>query len=710
MNKYKDQPTIDYKSLKCSFIGPPRVGKTTTRKRLMEEIVNLSISGDTASESTQLQKPITVQVYEKSDIAPAVLGSSQWKMDDLLGEMQLLLQHIQREQEVPKKENPVRSSDGAQDDPKPAKMPTSTPPAVRNVPQAKQKLLKKVKVKVVKFFSRRHREGGAQKNAGERSEDRPQLLTFDYVEKVMKEVLEKRGLKDIQEMEETITAYIMDFGGQPEFQDVLPIVLRGAALHLVFFNASLGLNDPVHIKFCPQKGSADSCIEYDTKYTMSEILFQILSSLYSLSKTVGNVTLPSGEALPRFTPTAVLIGTHIDLNTSVDEVSATLKELFQDTEFWKKDFLRTPTSCNTVFQPLDNKNGTKDEIEGLQKFIKELILQRLESTPMPQSWLLFHIVLRHCYEEDGWCTMEQCIALAAQCNIPVQDVEPILEYIHHHIGNVLHYADVPDLRDKVFCEPNKLLEAINRVIILSFVGDPNHPNLAQEIRKTGEVPGELLREIEAKAVGFSSITNKEVIILLKHYKTITEILGKGKIFVPCLLQPDTSIELASHDELKDVNPPPLLIQFEGGYIPVSVFSGLAVELMSRHDWILKKEHRFQNHLTFVSSSCSIELIGHFHFVEVRVCKAIEDLASDCPSRQECCLVRESFEASIADVLSSYEHTKETSFALGFYCPCHPSPESRPHFCKFIPNTKMICSKTESIHSLGDRAIWLREVC
>ena len=135
---------------------------------------------------------------------------------------------------------------------------------------------------------------------------------------------------------------------------------------------------------------------------------------------------------------------------------------------------------------------------------------------------------------------------------------------------------------------------------------------------------------------------------------------------------------------------------------------LAVELMSQHDWILKKECHFQNHLTFVSSFCSIEMIGHFHFLEVRVRKETEDL--DCPTRQECCLVKESFELSIADVLSSYEHTKGTSFALGFYCPCPPSAESRPHFCKFIPNTQMICSKTESFHSLGNRAISFREVC
>ena len=690
MSKYKDQPTINHKSLKCSFIGPPRVGKTTTKMRLMEEIVNIATSGLTTSESTQLQKPITVKMYEKSDIAPAVLGVSQWKKSDWLGEMQLLLHQIEKHQGDLKPEHPIHS---IQDDPRQARKPIPPPVSYEKGSRAKQKP---------------QQNGGAQKDAGGQKHDVPKLLTFDYLEKMMKEFLEERGLKDIEDMEDTVTAYIMDFGGQPEFQDVMSIVLRGPALHLVFFNASLGLNEPVHVKFCPQKESADSCIEYDTKYTMCQMLFQILSSLYCLSKSLGNITLPSGESLPHFKPTAVLIGTHTDQKMSVEDVSATLEEIFQDTEFWDEDFLHTPTSCNAVFYPLDNQNGTKEEIQGLQEFIRQLILQRLTSTPMPKSWLFFHIALRHCYEGAGWCSMKQCVSLAAQCNIPVQDVEPILAYIHHNIGTVLHYADVPDLRDKVFCEPNKLLEAINRVIILSFVGDPSHPHLAKKIRNTGEVPGKLLREIEAKAMGSSSITNKEAISLLKHFKTITEIPGEDNLFLPCLLKPDTAMKVASHDHLKEVNPLPLLAQFDGGYIPVGVFSGLAVELMSHHKWVLKTKARFQNHLTFVSrASCSVELIGHFHFLELRITEKTGDQGS--PSIQECCSsVRKRFEESTTRVLKSYEHTKETSFALGFYCPCSPSGE--PHFCKFISYTQMICSKTGKIHPLENRDIWFKEVC
>ena len=86
--KYQDQPTINYKPLKCIFIDPPQVRKTTRWVQVMEEIVNISSFDHTASESAQLHKSVTIQVYEKSDIVPTVLRTSQWKKHDLLGRMQ----------------------------------------------------------------------------------------------------------------------------------------------------------------------------------------------------------------------------------------------------------------------------------------------------------------------------------------------------------------------------------------------------------------------------------------------------------------------------------------------------------------------------------------------------------------------------------------------------------------------------------------------
>ena len=686
MAKYQDQPTINYKSLKFTFIGPPEVGKTTTRKRLTEEVINLSSSPQAATESTQLQKPLTVQMNEKSAIAPLHVGSLQWKESDRLGEMQLLLHHIQ------KKEYHSHQISLEHSHPMPESQDSSQLVATKmEDPQGKEE-------KRLKVWSATGRD------------DHLQPLSSEYVEKMVREFLEQRKLTDIEQLEETVIAYFMDFGGQPEFQEILPLLLRGPALHLVFFNAFLSLNEPVHVRFRSQMSSGNPCIEYNTTYTACEMLFQIISSLYCLSNRQRPVPLPSGQALPYFEPTAILIGTHIDLyeGKPIDKVNCVLEELFQRTEFWKEDFLRVPEECNTHFYPLDNKHGTVEEVRGLQKFIQLLIKHRLSSAPLPMSWLFFHLALQHCHEKDGLCTMKECVELAAQCNIPEEDVEPILHYIHNHIGTVLHYADVPGLSDIVFCDPNKLLEAINRVVIVSFVGDRSHPKRAQEIRNTGEVSLKLLQQLEDQGATSSCITNQMAICLLKHFKIITEIPNEGKFLVPCLLLPDYSVMMPSQEQLKEMDPPPLLIQFECGYTPVSVFSGLGVELTSQYKWDLKKEGRFRNHLVFNCSSWTVGLIGHFHFVQAHIMEIDED--EESPLMPECCkLVKNDLTKALKKVCSMYEHTKKMKFYTGLYCPCTSSNGSEPHFCKFKSNTRMICSKTEKRYSLGNGDIWFREV-
>lgn len=129
--------------------------------RLVEQIVNISSSGDTASESTQLQKPITVQMYKKSDIAPAVLGFSQWKKDDWVGEMKMLLQHFQMKHNQSHEATQIHHTDGAEDNSKghtkpfakshSATKPIATSHTTGRASKTKQALPQQVKAKVTIF-------------------------------------------------------------------------------------------------------------------------------------------------------------------------------------------------------------------------------------------------------------------------------------------------------------------------------------------------------------------------------------------------------------------------------------------------------------------------------------------------------------------------------------------------------------------------------
>ena len=76
--------------------------------------------------------------------------------------------------------------------------------------------------------------------------DETEADTLDEGKQLMQVVAEK-GLHNIKDIEKTITLYIMDTGGQPEFYEIIPLFLNGPALHLVFFNLIFSLDDPIPI-------------------------------------------------------------------------------------------------------------------------------------------------------------------------------------------------------------------------------------------------------------------------------------------------------------------------------------------------------------------------------------------------------------------------------------------------------------------------------
>ena len=71
----------------------------------------------------------------------------------------------------------------------------------------------------------------------------------------------------------------MDTGGQPEFREILPIVLPGPALHMILFNLAFDLNEPIPVRFCQQDGT-NAMISYESTYTGIQMIYQLLSSLY----------------------------------------------------------------------------------------------------------------------------------------------------------------------------------------------------------------------------------------------------------------------------------------------------------------------------------------------------------------------------------------------------------------------------------------------
>ena len=528
--------------------------------------------------------------------------------------------------------------------------------------------------------------------------DPPGVAKVDEVKQLMQEVLSSRRLRSIKDIEKTTTLYLMDTGGQPEFHEIMPIIFNGPALHLVFFNLTFNLDDSISIRFCHQDGT-DSLITYNSSYTGKQMIFQLLSSLYYLSKGLS----PDSE------PAAVLIGTHLDQlkdqegqgEKKLQEINDSLKELLSNVEFHDQAFLTYPkkNEKSTIFIPVNNYSGDEEEIKHLQAFLGQVIHKRFGSVELPSSWLFFHLILRHRYETSpGMCTLAECRAVAKGCGLDENDVPQVLRYIHQRLGTILFYEDVPGLNELVICDPNVLFKGIYQLVAVSFGGVEAQHTLTTEIRKTGEIPVRVLERISIQPSN-SLLTNEHIIELLKHFKILTEFHLEEKLvyFMPCLLQPNNSPEL-SCEALQALCPPPLLVRFDGNYIPVGMFSALVVKL-SQSSWEPDQDTRYRNHILFHTDGVfPVELIVQPAYLEFRI-----RIASHKEELEEihgfCMQVRALVVRTLKSALSLHEHTKKTKFQLGFYCPGRLQADGHPHICGCLPrqnhmNPKSyVCSKS-----------------
>ena len=632
LEKYRHQPKIKHKSLKCLFAGPPRVGKTTLKKRLLKMIQNLITSG-VVSPSGGLEKPISVTISETKECVTVVMESDWKPQQDLLDEAQIVLEAIDKSHhQIPQTPGPKS--------PLPKHAPP-TPIATTAVPSTSGQ------------DPPTPREG--------------EVDTLDDAKKLMQEVLAQRGLHTIKDIEKTTTLYFMDTGGQPEFQEIMPVILNGPALHLVFFNLTINLDDSISIRFCHQDGT-DSMITYNSSYTGKEMIFQLLSSLYYLSKQLS----------PDSKSGAVLIGTHLDQlkdqegqgEKKIEKINDRFKEFFSNAEFLHQAFLTYPKQDknSTIFIPVNNYSGDEEEIKQLQAFLKQVIHKRFCSVELPSSWLFFHLILRHHYENStGVCTLADCRALAKGCGLDENDVPQVLRYIHQCLGTILYYEEVQGLNELVICDPNVLFRGIYQLVAVSFGGDEAQHTITTEIRKTGEISERVLKRIGTQPSS-SLLTNEHIIELLKHFKILTEFHRDEKIayFMPCLLQPDNS-PMFSCEPLQTLCPPSLLVRFDGNCIPLGMFSALVVKL-SQGSWEPDQDSRYRNHIMFHTDGVfPVELLVHPAYLEFHI--RIADYSEEDPEEvhQFCMEVCKTVVDTIKLILGLHEQTKKIKFQLGFYC-------------------------------------------
>ena len=482
----KEGKKIPLKYLKLLFFGPPRTGKTSMRRRLVGEIQNLENEPVQPSTCTAEVHDVIVKVFkDKITNLQAVLKEHEWlSVKTLFGkesshgteldeELQLLYQFIYglSPKEVTSSDSPTENT------PLNENRSPIHPLKIRSTPiantssldikedqaQSNKMNLAKTKADVPSHASPEINVSISTLTASPVTEPRYGLSTkqAEEIEKAFKafeKVLHTPGKEQLDVLlNRTMLMNMVDTGGQPAFLEMLPALTMGPALYLIFFRLNQELKMRYKIKYVSE--DSEEVELHTSSYTVEEVIFQALSSIACFS-----CTTPKKANVPNPSHAAVLIGTHKDqlgsdpenkIKAKDDALKENLKDVL-DTDIFEseKNFLHYASDDQLMFT-IDNMKGDDIELKKIRERLLEVIDQMFnDKFFIPASWLMFSIFLRKMRKRT--MSVLQCREIGNR--LEVENTEAALWFLHHHVGILLHFPEVEEIKDIVICDPQVVFE------------------------------------------------------------------------------------------------------------------------------------------------------------------------------------------------------------------------------------------------------------
>ena len=607
--------------LKIVLFGPPRSGKSSTLRRLLQEIENLSKDGELS---------VSTGVAETNDVIIKKLTSEtaalpQWRslkrskeggrieggeIDDLT---QLFFRLISKSKSESKQSVNTEAAVVTE---------TKNPQKAPELPDRASTTELKAEVSSVTLSDAEEME-------------------IDKAFKKLTAVLRKDSHDDLKQLLEALTlANMMDVGGQSAFLDVLPTLTIGPALYMLFFRLDQDLTK-VHTEHFRPADSKDE-IKLDGSYRIDEVMCQALSSIVCFSRQPSKESAESASqesadsasadsvSADSVSTHAVIFGTFKDKVTAaeISEKERTIQDKLMKTKLHKEGLL-LKTRKGKSFFTVDNMFGTDEsEMAEIRTNIEGIITSRFSALPIPASWLIFRMTL-HMLGKPV-VSLAQCEEIAGRLSMTTP-VREAIWFFHHNIGSLMHYPDIPSMKEVVICNPQVIFDSISRLIINKF--QYSNYNIDQSVTEEFLQKGQFtLFDIDDKTEDQRSdlLSPKQLVDLLKERNVLAETKHDQEEAVPSepkFVMP-TVLKYASEEELKlptsKQEASPLLIHFESGFVPFGVFCASVANLIARQDslsprWQLCDDRVMKNKVKFcVDKSFDATLISRPQYLEIRV--------------------------------------------------------------------------------------------
>ena len=264
-----------------------------------------------------------------------------------------------------------------------------------------------------------------------------------------------------------------DTGGQPEFQELLSLLMAECNSIFIIFNMLHNLYSTLILQYLPSVDGEP--VSYESPHTVAEMLYQSLisvpveSSGVRASETDSQGVSGIGEFLNG--SSVFFIGTHKDKVSPqrIEAVNRELIELIRHTPQYKANIVQRCSSSSIVF-PVDNFSSLeKDEdFVAIRRATQGLVYGSHLRVKAPTSWLFTGIVLQNVSESQPVISLDQCQAIAQQCGVEQDSFKSCLKFLHKKVGAIRHYK-TGKLGAMVFIKPQVLINALSHLMRRAFL-------------------------------------------------------------------------------------------------------------------------------------------------------------------------------------------------------------------------------------------------
>ena len=685
--------------VKCILTGPPGAGKSTLKKRLL----NQSLDTEPSLSTGVIDAAIQVNSFRKLSQHNAVV-TTEWKEQELDEEAVLITKKLlpanntsdestgtpqptsvdetvdltssfENKQESPKgiDLSPITSQQGNTSVSTSSPMCMDIEAAIDTVAIDESSIMEHENIPNSPATIDNYEEGESNSEVQNNSSSVNDCVKglSDYVWKIpaRKRQEYEEKFEEAKDDEHTML-HIIDTGGQPEFHEILPALITGPAINLLVFKLTEDLRSRYEIIY---RTSAGDSKPYETSLTHEEVIFRSLASIACLRQ---NTTGWSFDEIPiedNSEPVAFLIATHRDQvdENKVSEVNQQLRTKIENSShLFDSDLIQFSQSEQVIF-PLDTTKD-EEEIEHLRSFLHKVISKKFQELKIPASWCALSLKLRK--SKRNIFKYDTCFKLAQECGIKdTEEFKNVLWYLHHRVGIIMHYPNVAGLEDIIITDLQLVFDRITNLITTCFTFEQSGSAVVErEFRKNGRFSVSQLDEMSLREKG-DPLNTKRLVALLKHLYIVagpmkTKVNRKtvNYYFMPCALKP-ADVEREERDG--SVSPAPLLICFECGYTPVGVFCCLVVYLLDQKTdqvlkWKLTGNDQYRNRITFQVGQYydTVTLISRATYLEVWVQQKMSPSLNDL-----CDKILSSLHKGLDTVTQSLHYTYKSRHMFGVPC-------------------------------------------